>query len=495
MPVRENSHDPTQGFLAGFEGYLSPSDQDFRAVLMSGMVVLDTNVLLNLYRFDEDARMDLLTILDRLRNNVWIPHQALEEFLRNREQTILSRSNIRRDALESLKKPVRALEHAMENWARGVGLPQEKLTKYLEQISSLHDALREAIEGPTAHDPLTSARDTNHDPVLASLRSIFEGRVGEALPNEEFVAALAEAKRRADEKIPPGYMDRDKPDHRGPGDYLVWEQTLREAARRSTDVLLVTSDMKEDWWRKVRGTPAGPRVELVDELRRRAGVRLFMLQPQDFLTIAGRLLDVEVRPDSENQIASTAIGTSGLGSGDGDRVRLYLTSALESALGADTEVRPGTGLDESTWDVSVVLQGELAAVIWIYDPIKPFNDLATGSVITTARSRVLSVDSPANRPWLACVVDLANLATRMRTDGEVWSRKPDGDGTVMTKVYATFEPYIRDLRDAGFDDVQVIADLDQPEGQTAETFRRIDKVVEQIAHQLREWGGDSALSL
>src|SRR5690242_11422468 len=38
------------------------------------------------------------------------------------------------------------------------------------------------------------------------------------------------------------------------GDYLVWTQVLREARQRQCDVLLVTGDVKEDWWRR---TPHG----------------------------------------------------------------------------------------------------------------------------------------------------------------------------------------------------------------------------------------------
>ncbi|MFE5565472.1 PIN-like domain-containing protein [Amycolatopsis japonica] len=476
------------GFSTGFEGYLNPSDMDYRAVLTSGMVVLDTNVLLNLYRFDDDARNDLLAVLERLQGNVWIPHQALEEFWRNREQTILSRSSIRRDSLESLKKPIRALESAMDTWARNVGLSRERLSDLLALIHKTHDTLNNAIEGPTTRDPLAGARDTNMDPVLASLHPLLAGRVGTALPNEDFVAALAEAKRRADEQIPPGYMDRDKPDNRGPGDYLVWEQTLREASRRSADVLLVTSDVKEDWWRRIRGAPVGPRVELVDELRARVGTRLFMLQPQQLLGLAGRLLDVEVRPGSASQIASTtAIVTPGRGSGEEGHVRLYLTSALEGALSPTVDVKASTGTGESTWDVSLVASDGSMALVWIYDPVKPFNDLATGSVLSTARSMVASIRGMSSQPRIACVVDLANLMNRMRLDEEPWARTNDGE--LMAKVFATFQPHVDELSQVGFDAVQVIAGVDQAAPEAAEAFQRIDQVVETVTLWFRPAAG------
>jgi hypothetical protein len=41
----------------------------------------------------------------------------------------------------------------------------------------------------------------------------------------------------------------------------VWAQIVREAARRRRDVLFVTGDVKEDWWRRHRGQFRGPRVD------------------------------------------------------------------------------------------------------------------------------------------------------------------------------------------------------------------------------------------
>jgi hypothetical protein len=57
-------------------------------------------------------------------------------------------------------------------------------------------------------------------------------------------------------------------------------------------VLLVTGDVKKDWWHTRDGDiPARPRSELVVELREYAGVRLHMLTPAEPLTWAEELLE------------------------------------------------------------------------------------------------------------------------------------------------------------------------------------------------------------
>jgi hypothetical protein len=72
----------------GFEGYITPTPEDYRRVLTTGIVVVDANVVLNLYRYTAEARHDLLTVLERLATTLWVPHQVDSEFWRNRESVL-----------------------------------------------------------------------------------------------------------------------------------------------------------------------------------------------------------------------------------------------------------------------------------------------------------------------------------------------------------------------------------------------------------------------
>ncbi|RLK60439.1 PIN-like domain-containing protein [Actinokineospora cianjurensis] len=75
--------------------------------------------------------------------------------------------------------------------------------------------------------------------------------------------------RRIRASEPPGYKDRKKDDVNAVGDYLVWEQTLLEATTRGLDVLFVTSDTEEDWWRLEGGERRGPRIaDITADIRR-----------------------------------------------------------------------------------------------------------------------------------------------------------------------------------------------------------------------------------
>ncbi|MFI9528512.1 PIN-like domain-containing protein [Micromonospora rosaria] len=258
---------------------------------------MDANVLLNLYRYTADARDDLLAVLSALSDRLWAPHQVLTEFWRNRDRVLRDPRDTAKTAEELQNIRGQAVK-AVQTWVNRVALEPAQASAVVEKLTAGFDKVLLYVDEFRDTAAIDAARDTNTDVVLSSLNSILHGRVGEPLDEKAHSSALVEAQRRLDEKIPPGYMDRKKDIAEGAGDYLVWEQSLREAEKRGADLLFVTGDAKEDWWRTEGGERRGPRVELVNELRDRAGVRLFMVRPAQLLKYARAVLSVTVREDS-----------------------------------------------------------------------------------------------------------------------------------------------------------------------------------------------------
>ncbi|MFD6065779.1 PIN-like domain-containing protein, partial [Amycolatopsis lurida] len=324
------------------------------------------------------------------------------------------------------------------------------------------------------------ARDTNTDPILAMLLRLLDGRIGPAFSQEAMAKALKEAERRNQTRTPPGYQDREKDDNRSAGDYLVWEQTLVEAERRKVDVLFVTGDVKEDWWRRVQNLPVGPRVELVDELRDRTGRRLLMAQPQDLLRIAGNLLDIVVRPSSVEEIQDSGRAEAGATSTRQDRIRLYLESALGTGLPAGMVLNSRGANELSGWDIVIDGSDRQRVLIWFYDPLRPFNDIATDSVRSTAtamvrgaRRRFLGEES-----WLVCVADLTTLARRMDVERrEPWEHNPEKH-SASARAAAEFAPYLRNITEAGFDHVDHVIDTE------TDNLARLDSVADKVREYL-----------
>lgn len=282
----------------GFEAYRDTTDLDYERVLNEGLVVPDTNVLLNLYRYTRDARSDLLAVLRRLGDQLWVPHQVLVEFWRNRETAILDPQDSADNALDALNSQLRAAREALRRWGNRIAAPPDRVTSLAKSLEDAFSSVSTVVTDTIDSEDLEKRRHTSTDEVLVELESIIERRVGEPFDAAEYEKAVAEAHRRIQAEVPPGFADKSKDAGESSGDYLIWEQTIREAENRRTDVLIVTGDVKDDWWRRIDGQTRGPRLELATELRNRAGVNLYMVRPESLLRLASRYLEVEVREES-----------------------------------------------------------------------------------------------------------------------------------------------------------------------------------------------------
>ncbi len=292
-----------RGLFDGFEGYRSATEADYTEVLLHGLVAPDTNVLLNLYRYNPQARADLLSALARLGERLWVPHQVASEFWRNREAAIRDPEDAAERALDTIDKHRSGAIQALRTWANRVALEPGRLAEVQAAVEAGFTAIETEINAAIDAEATDQALNTNTDAVLASLIELLAAKVGDPIGVEEVDTVYALGRNRLAKGIPSGFMDAGKgkgdeePDA-ALGDFLVWEQLLREATARRVNVLLITGDVKDDWWRRVQGETRGPRPELVTEMQARASVRLFMARPETFLAHARRALAVEVQDES-----------------------------------------------------------------------------------------------------------------------------------------------------------------------------------------------------
>lgn len=282
-----------------FEGYRTPTLDDYKFVLEAGMVSLDANVLLNLYRYNAQTRTDLLAVLRKIADRLWIPHQTLVEFWRHREGALREPSRISQETDQSLEAELETVLRSIRAWANRVALPERRLDELVGKMKESFSFVREGVRSLSASQFDRSVQvNTNADPILHDLDRLLAGRIGSPPSAEQWKSLKEEGLRRLRDEIPPGYLDKAKPDDRAVGDYLFWEEVVQKSAEQKRDVLIVTGDAKSDWWRKEQNENRGPRLELVDELRRRAGTKLLMLRTESLLLHAKQVLDLEISSES-----------------------------------------------------------------------------------------------------------------------------------------------------------------------------------------------------
>ena len=284
-------------FDGGLAAYKTTTEDDYRRLFTTGLVVLDANALLNLYRYHPKTRSDLLAVLGKLERRVWVAHHAMREFYENRENVIEGQSNELAGIVSRLRKSGTELQAAVNWWASRAGLPQEQLAELTQMSNDSVERIIAKLSELGADETFKDAEDTTTDPLVAELSSILDASVGPPLPENEFLAAREVARKRTASKIPPGWKDAGKSNNQE-GDYLIWYETLKEAKRRGLDVLFVTGDVKEDWWYRSKGEAKGPLPELVAEMRAEADVQLYMLRPASLLIHARNILDLSVSNES-----------------------------------------------------------------------------------------------------------------------------------------------------------------------------------------------------
>ncbi|MFF2185449.1 PIN domain-containing protein [Streptomyces sp. NPDC058155] len=291
-----------RGLFDDFGAYLTPTTADFTAVLTNGLVAPDANVLLNLYRYTEQARTDLLGALGELGERLWVPHQVIDEFWRNRESVIRDARSTSTNAAQEMSGHTGTAVQTLRTWANRVALSDEDFTDLRDRLTDAFDEVQKKITKVGEGEWQSITPDTSADPVIAGLQRALAGRAGAPFSPEELSDLTEVGKVRVKKRIPPGYMDAKKDGDGAVGDFFVWEQLLRAASERGSDVLFVTADAKEDWWRKEHGHNRGPRPELTAELRRRGGGRLFLLSPKQFLEAAAPILQLSLQAGSVEDI-------------------------------------------------------------------------------------------------------------------------------------------------------------------------------------------------
>lgn len=252
---------------------------DYEAAWVKATLTVDTNVILDLYRYNKSTREALLAALESFKGRFWISHQTAKEFVKNRRIVI---TDMRND-FDKAKKPVGEVEKALAvaiDAIRGCRvIPKELSEGFKSEIENACAKLCNGIDKEQTEIPDYESEDE----IVKRIEAALDGRIGDQ--PEDTSDDLKEAQRRRTEKIPPGYMDDSKDGLGFAGDYLMWKQILSYSKDNKVPVILVTSETKEDWWEKKSGRTLNPRLELLKEAYETTGQRVLIYHTDQFLRL------------------------------------------------------------------------------------------------------------------------------------------------------------------------------------------------------------------
>lgn len=296
---------------------------DFKEVWKDGIFVFDSNVLLDLYRLPESASSDLINVLnnEEFNKKVWIGFQVILEFLSNRHEAISDQKNKFNTVRGLIDEAIAQYDEVFENLSKELAKlrlkqrhslidPDKFITQ--ENIVSGRGFLEEFVEELSVLENKQS--DVNdEDKIKDIVLSIFEGKIGEGFTKKELEEIYKFGEKRYENNVPPGYKDKakqgsynveDREFIRKYGDLILWKEILRKASSENiSHIVLVTGDVKEDWWLEKRGKKLGPRKELLNEIYSEApNLKTFYLyDTSSFLKYAKSELRLDIRDSSITQ--------------------------------------------------------------------------------------------------------------------------------------------------------------------------------------------------
>ncbi|BAT49689.1 uncharacterized protein BTUAT1_25550 [Bacillus altitudinis] len=275
----------------------------------NSVIVLDTNILLNLYRYSKETSEKLLALLEKSKDRLWIPHQIALEFHLNRTNVILDQQTSYEKIESILRKKSTEIDSSLK---KELGSYRKKhvtlsIDSIIEQIKSSIDRLASEISKEQEDHPIL----LKNDHIKQKITTLFENKVGKPYKKKELEEIAKEADKRYSLEIPPGYKDAAKKGakfHNGEmilekyGDYILWRQIIDYAIEKPNNIIFITDDEKKDWWYETKGKTIGPRSELLNEFKHKTKMEFYMFNSDVFMKEAGAIYSESFSDNSISEV-------------------------------------------------------------------------------------------------------------------------------------------------------------------------------------------------
>jgi hypothetical protein len=282
---------------------LPKEKSEVKKIWNSAIFVLDANVILNLYKYSNSTRNELLHIFESINEYLWIPHQVALEYLYNRNTKINEQSKEFDTHVNAISKAKREANKVINKEINSIRKSFRKIDiKQLnEKIDNFFTELQEDIKQKNEDIP----NFKNDDMVLKSFKQLFEDRIGDAYSQEKLDDIYDEGKKRYENLQPPGYEDLKEKEGQYKlyadtyiksefGDLIIWHQIMDKSVTSNKPIIFITDDNKEDWKREEHGEFLGPRLELINEFKQNTEQEFLMYSTEYFLRMAKKMLNLEV---------------------------------------------------------------------------------------------------------------------------------------------------------------------------------------------------------
>ncbi|KPH11688.1 PIN domain-containing protein [Chryseobacterium sp. ERMR1:04] len=259
------------------------------------LFVFDTNSLILPYTTSSESLDELKKVYTKIirEKRFFIPGQVAREFARIRPEKIkevFQKLTKSRTSIPTLKIGKYPLLNGIKEYDELFSKEKEinsLLTEYSDKLGKVVEHVKEW---------------SWNDPVSQLYKVLFTDEVIYDIELDE-VKIKKELEYRYENKIPPGYEDRNKEDG-GIGDLLIWFTILELAEKHTKDIIFISGDEKKDWFYQSEKQSLYPKFELTAEFRGKAPGKTFsIIKLSELLELYG--VDEKVVKELEHEEQET----------------------------------------------------------------------------------------------------------------------------------------------------------------------------------------------
>lgn len=237
------------------------------------LLVLDTNVLFSVVLNSYYAGLNILQILKRCENLIWIPHHVYREYNKNKARIFKSLTKKEDKLINLLIKSLKSSKNNLQSLINTqLNVVDTTINELEKELNSKYDDLYNIIVNyeDKLKNEVTSV-NTNNNNLKNELEKFVDklkkdNRISENIKFSEYLEILNEGETRYKYLLPPGYKDNckgakgdnteEKYYNNKFGDLFIWKEILKLPNKLKNDrelnienIIFITNDLKEDWWK------------------------------------------------------------------------------------------------------------------------------------------------------------------------------------------------------------------------------------------------------
>lgn len=245
-----------------FPGFYPLEDDRTEELISKATIVIDTEVLLDLFRLDKEDAKCYLSILEGVKDKLWIPYDVAWLYHKKLNEEILSQ-------IENVNSVLSHLTQCKESILAAKKYPyiDPDLIKGLQSAAN-----RIVVACSQERDYLT--QNLKYGEIKDRIRLLFQAtgekdRIGKEYDKEQLASIYLSGEERYNNVVPPGYDSEKGAENRiYYHDLIIWKQILsyaKDECHRCQGIILVTGKIKRDWYYIVGDKIISTRHELVNE--------------------------------------------------------------------------------------------------------------------------------------------------------------------------------------------------------------------------------------